>query len=66
MRTLHDVKCDRCGITASANGVDPIDLVESHVCPNGGNRDSIHVTTRIVLGPGERGKDDEPVRGGGR
>ena len=42
--------------------IEPADLAMSHVCPDGGRSDSFAVASRIVLGPGECGKDDGTVR----
>jgi len=68
MRTLNDVKCHRCGVTASGMWIESGDLTKGHACPDGGTSDSFSMTTRVVMGTGERGSDCEPsfVRGGGR
>lgn len=60
MRNVVDVTCDRCGCTASGEGVDPGDLVAGHVCPDGEPSESFHVRSRRVPGPGERLSDTEP------
>jgi hypothetical protein len=60
VRTLNDVKCNRCGCTESCMWADPNDLIAAHVCPDGMRSDSFSMTKRVVPGPGERGKDDEP------
>lgn len=62
MKILHDVTCKRCGCTTSGMWVDPQDLINSHICPDGERSDSLVVSDRVVLGPGERGKDDEHQR----
>ena len=59
MRTLSVVTCNRCQCTASGMWVDPEDLVTAHICPDGGQSDSFSVETRVVLGPGERGRNVE-------
>ncbi len=62
MKVLTDYTCDRCGCTASYTGVAPADIPEIHTCPDGGRSDSFSMRTRTVLGPGERGRDDEAPR----
>lgn len=62
MRTFTDVKCNRCGWTESAIGVDAADLSAAHVCADSARTSDSTVTTRIVPGPGERGRDEESVR----
>ena len=62
MKTLNDVTCKRCGCTVSGMWVEHEDLIASHVCPDGGSSKSFTTSTRIVPGPGERGKDDEGPR----
>lgn len=59
MKTLTDVTCNRCGCTESLMWVDPSDARAAHACPDGGRSDSFSVSTRIVMGPGERCRDDE-------
>lgn len=59
MKVLNDVTCNRCGCTTSGMWVDHEELSASHVCPDGGRSDSFMTATRLVPGPGERGKDDE-------
>lgn len=63
MRTLHDITCERCGCTTSAQGVDYRDVVVSHVCPDGARESgSFTVKDRVVPGPGERLADKETPR----
>jgi hypothetical protein len=57
VRVLNYVTCNRCTCTASCMWVDPKDVVAAHVCPDGERSDAFIVTTRIIPGPGEHGKE---------
>lgn len=62
MKTLTDITCARCGCTASTMwlAADEIEEVaRAHVCPDGGRSETYSTRERVVLGPGERGRDDE-------
>ncbi len=59
MKTLNDVTCKCCGNTTSCMWADPEEVARAHVCPDGQRSDQIAISTRVVPGHGERGRDRE-------
>ena len=64
MRIFLDTTCPRCGARESTSGLsaDEVrEIAKSHVCADGVRTESGPPIERIVLGPGERLKDEEPT-----
>jgi len=61
MKHMLDFHCERCGNTTSMEAqYVPVGFVVPHVCVDGEEPTSaLTVSSRLVLGPGERTKDAE-------
>ena len=59
MRTMMDIKCERCACTTSCQWIEPQDVIAAHVCLDGGCSEAFVVTERIVLGPGESSREED-------